>query len=84
MGIEPAVGADTFPKQGDWVGRTVRVCFNYDSSTEIDGVIVRQDIEEPGRMIIALSNGRYVLSTECMYGFPVGEKAGETPERKVN
>jgi hypothetical protein len=48
MGIEINVGADTFPKQGDWVGRTVRVCFNYDTSTETDGVIVRQDVEEPG------------------------------------
>lgn len=84
MGIETNIDATNYPKQGTWVGRTVRVCFNYDTSTEIDGTIVRQDVEEPGHMIIALSDGRYLLSTECMYGFPVGEKAGETPKKEVN
>lgn len=83
MGVESNVGFDTFPKQSDWVGRTVRVCFNYEAR-EIGGTVVRCDAEEPGKMIIALDDGRYVLSTECMYSFPVGEKASVTPERKVN
>lgn len=61
------VGFDTFPVQGSFKGRRVRVCFNYDSSRTIEGTVVREDIEEPGRMIIQLDDGRVVLSTECMY-----------------
>lgn len=59
--------ANNFPKQGVWLGKRVVVCFNYDTSRQFPGVVVRDDAEEPGRMIIGLDDGRYVLSTECQY-----------------
>lgn len=67
MGNEPTISADLFPKQGSFVGRAVNVCFNYDTSCTIRWRVVRDDAEHPGRMIIALDNGWYVLSTECQY-----------------
>lgn len=67
MGAHANITHDTFPAQSDWVGRRVRVCFDYDTSKTIDGTVMRCDVEEPGLMIIHLDDGRCVLSTECMY-----------------
>ena len=67
MGVVRNIGIDSFPKQSNWVGLAVMVCFNYDTSRKIAGEIVRDDCEEPHRMIIKLADGRLVLSTECMY-----------------
>jgi len=67
MGTVANVSFDRFPKQGTYLMRRVEVCFNYDSAKTVGGMIVRDDAEEPGRMIIKLDNDRYVLSTECMY-----------------
>jgi hypothetical protein len=72
MGIHPNVGIDRFPKQGEWKGRNVLVCFEYDTTRTIPGTIVRDDEEEPGLLIIKLADGRYVLSTECQYTFRKG------------
>lgn len=68
MGIERNVGLKVFPKQGD-TEKKVEVCFNYDTSKFIRGKIVREDMEEPFRTIIKLSDGRYILGTECQYRF---------------
>ena len=57
----------TYPKQGIYLLKRVRVCFDYDTSNTILGRVVRDDEEEPGLMIIQLDDGRYVLSTECQY-----------------
>ena len=67
MGIEKNVGFNKFPKQGKLLEKKVEVCFDYDTSKLVDGRIVRDDIKEPYRAIIQLSDGRYVLSTECQY-----------------
>lgn len=67
MGQHPNVGLDVFPKQGQYLGRRVRVIFNYDDTTVIGGEIVRDDLDPPGRTIIKLDNGRYVLGTECQW-----------------
>ena len=67
MGIEENIGFNVFPKQGNDLGIEVDVCFKYDNSNVLKGIIVRDDIEEPFRRIIQLSGGRYILSTECMY-----------------
>ena len=66
MGIVENVGFDKFPKQGEWLNKRTKVCFNYDTSNIIMGIIVRDDREEPHKLIIKLDDGRYVLSTECM------------------
>ena len=67
MGIEKNVGFDVFPKQGDYLGKVVEVCFNYDTTKTLRGKIVRDDMEEPYRTIIELENGKYILGTECQY-----------------
>ncbi len=69
MGVENNISASTFPRQGAFLHRAVEVCFNYDASQLIGGIIVRDDAEEPGRCIIRLDDGRYVLATECQYSF---------------
>jgi hypothetical protein len=48
----------------------VEVCFQYDTSRTIGGIIVRYDAELPHRGIIRLDDGRYVLTTECQFHIP--------------
>lgn len=73
MGCVENITLDQFPKQRDWVGRRVTVCFHYDTSKTIGGEIVRDDMESPngddssGITIIRLDDGRHVLATECQY-----------------
>lgn len=67
MEIEKKVRFDVFPKQGEYLGKRIEVCFNYDTSRTLAGKIVRNDIEEPFRTIIELDNGKYILATECQY-----------------
>jgi hypothetical protein len=67
MGIVENVGYDQWPRQSDYLNSLVAVCFHYDASRTITGVIVRDDREAPHQMIIKLDDGRYVLSTECMW-----------------
>jgi len=69
-GNEKSISFERFPKQGSFLLREVLVCFDYDTSRTLKGLVVREDAEEPGRMIIKLENGRYVLSTECQYRLP--------------
>ena len=69
MGIEKNIGLNAFPKQSSELGKKVKVCFNYNTSKLIEGKIVRDDMEEPFRTIIELSDKRYVLGTECQYSF---------------
>ena len=58
---------DGFPKQGGHLGLKVKVCFHFDPSRVIMGIVVRDDIEEPFVTIVELEDGRCVLSTECHY-----------------
>ena len=67
MGSIDNISFDRFPKQGKGLGLRVKVCFHYDTSQTIMGTIVRDDAAEPGRLIIQLDDGRYVLATECQY-----------------
>lgn len=70
MGQSPLIGADKFPDQTEWVGRRVRVCFNYDTTRLIGGAFVRDDAFEPHVGIIKLDDGRHVLAEECQYTRP--------------
>ncbi len=67
MGSVPNISATSWPTQGSYLGKRVRVCFHYDTTQEVLGTIVRDDNEDPWRTIISLDTGRVVLATECMY-----------------
>lgn len=67
MGVAPNISHITFPKQGSFLGRRVEVAFNYDTAHTVNGTVLRDDVEEPNRMVILLDDGRVVLSTECQY-----------------
>lgn len=67
MGVVTNIDLDKFPKQGIFVGRRVTVCFNYDYNHVIQGIVLRQDVEEPLETIIGLVDGRVVRSTECQW-----------------
>lgn len=69
MGAHSNIGYDKFPKQGDLSGKEVKVYFNFDTSRIITGTVIRDDAEEPGLMLIQLSDGRVVRSTECQYSW---------------
>lgn len=43
------------------------MCFNYDKSVLIGGVVIRDDKEHPFVTIIKLSDGRVILATECQF-----------------
>mgnify|MGYP007113027159 CR=1 FL=1 len=67
MGIVKNVGYDKFPKQGEWLGKQVEVCFGYDTSKNVRGSIIRCDAEAPFETIILLENGRVIRDVECQY-----------------
>lgn len=67
MGCVNNITNDKFPRQTDWLGKRVNTCFHYDTEHTLPGTIVRDDAEAPLMTIIALDDGRYVLSTECQY-----------------
>jgi hypothetical protein len=60
-------GGFRYPRQGAFLGKTVEVYFNYDTSATVRGKVIRDDAEKPGLMIIQLEDGRAVRSTECQY-----------------
>jgi hypothetical protein len=70
MGLHKNIGINKFPKQGDQLGKRTKVCFNYDSSKQLEGTIVRDDREEPLTTLIQLDDGRVLNATECQYTFP--------------
>ena len=67
MGVIENIDIDRFPKQGSWLVAHVEVCFKFDTSRTIKGVVVRDDRQDPYRTIIKLGDGRYLLSTECQF-----------------
>lgn len=67
MGVVETVGLDRFPKQGSNVGAHVSVCFHYDTSRQVPGILIRNDCEAPWRTTILLLDGRVVEATECQY-----------------
>jgi hypothetical protein len=67
MGVKANIAIDQFPKQGNYLNREVNVIFHFNTNETISGVVVRDDTEEPGIMIIRLADDRYVLATECQY-----------------
>lgn len=66
MGRYPNITAEKFPKQGSYLNQPCRVIFHY-GGPELLGKVVRDDAEEPGRLIIQLNDGRFVLATECQW-----------------
>lgn len=67
MGVVTGIGYQTFPKQGNHLGKRVNVCFEYDTTHVISGKVVRDDMSEPFELIICLDDGRYIRSVECQY-----------------
>ena len=80
MGVVKGISASEFPKQGSWLHCVTQVCFNYDSSQQIGGIVVRDDREFPHLCIIRLDDGRYVLATECQHTPPHKSASPETTE----
>jgi len=70
MGVVANVSATQYPKQSDRIGTTASICFNYDTSVQFDGIIIRDDMESPGELLFLLSDGRVIRSVECMYQLP--------------
>lgn len=69
MGLHENISFDKFPKQGKQLNKRTTVCFSYDTTKRISGIIVRDDMESPGKTIIKLDDGRYVEASECQYTF---------------
>jgi len=70
MGVRKGISHNEFPKQSPYLNKRADVAFNYETQRTILGVIVRDDREEPWITILKLSDGRYVLATECQYSLP--------------
>ncbi len=69
MGNVATITHDCWPEQSEYnaPGSRLFVCFHYDTKHVLQGEVVRNDAEEPHRMIIRLDDGRYVLGTECQF-----------------
>lgn len=68
MGMVNNISYDKYPIQKH-IGERVQVCFGYDTSKTYDATVVRSDCESPYITIFKLDNGRYLLSTECMFRY---------------
>lgn len=77
MGCVETISAYRFPKQSEYVNRRCEVCFHFDTSLTIGGVILRDDREEPFETIIKLDDGRIVRATECQYSISYPKKRKE-------
>lgn len=69
MGVIQTITHNTFPKQGDSIGRKASLCFHYNSDLRVDAIVVRDDVENPFRTIFKTEDGRLILSTECHYSW---------------
>ena len=67
MGVVHNIDHTRFPEQDILLNKRVVVFFHYDLNNKVYGKIVRSDAEQPGRTIIELDDGRYILSTECHF-----------------
>ena len=77
MGVVENVAHDRFPKQGPHQFLRAEVIFHFDTSHRLYGTIVRDDAESPWETVLALTDGRVVLSSECQYRpIPDGEPLG--------
>jgi hypothetical protein len=65
--VNPLANPPVWPKQGPEVGKSVRVCFNYDANNTMSAVCVRDDMEAPYVTLFKLASGEHVLATECQY-----------------
>jgi hypothetical protein len=80
MGVVENIAHDRFPKQGQNHFLRAKVAFHFDISHQFDGVILRDDAEDPYVLVIALTDGRVVLGTECQYQpIPDGEQMQPPP-----
>lgn len=79
---DPRFANGAYPKQGPWHMRRTRVCFKYDTSKIVMGTIVRDDAEAPGEAIIALDDGRWILTTECWHRPQKGNGASDQPREE--
>jgi len=77
MGVVDWVDFEKYPEQGTWVGKTVEVVFNFDTSKSILGRIIRDDREKPFLTILQLEDGRVLLATEYQYS----PKLNELPQK---
>lgn len=66
MGQHPNIDYNKFPVQGKYLGKRVKVSFNYSQKVE-RGTIIRDDIDNPFLTLIQLDNGGVVSSKECQY-----------------
>lgn len=84
MGSIANITFNKYPEQYiNNIGKRVAVCYHYDTKHVHFGTLVRDDKEEPYQTIIALDNGRYVLSNECQYRFATDTETSENPSPKL-
>lgn len=77
MGCVKTIDTYSFPKQSEFVNRRCSVCFHYDTSSQLQGTIIRDDREEPFETLIKLDDGRIVRGVECQYSvFPNANMRG--------
>jgi hypothetical protein len=68
-----------YPQQSARIGQRVEVLFNDGTRFPLPGVLVRQDVEEPFVTILQLTNGQYVLATECPWSPVPGTVETQAP-----
>ena len=67
MGATKFVSATKYPVQGNFLGKDIKVMFDYDSSMCFSAKCIRDDMAEPFLSLFQLMDGRVVRATECQY-----------------
>lgn len=69
MGVVANISHNVFPRQGDGLGKRVKLCFNYDTSNVLEATCIRDDRDDPFRTVFQADDGRVFLSVECQYSY---------------
>ena len=67
MGIVKNIGYNLSPKASENVGKRIEECYVCEEDILKNGIIVRDDIEEPFETIIRVENIRYIRAEECQF-----------------
>ena len=55
------------PDQSEYVGQPVTVTLKRNPSVAVDGIIVRDDLEQPCMTVIQLTSGEIVDADDCFW-----------------
>lgn len=63
-GNSDMLNEEKWPSQGEWRGQEIIVVYGrgHGKKTTIQGTVLRHDLDEPHLLLVALTNGKYIMN----------------------